>query len=471
MKGFFADLGRGITSVFRKGGSLFESDGIPPLGKAIPFGIQHILAMFVANVTPILIVLESLGLQNSDVATQAMLGALFMAGLGTAMQLLMGARLPIVIGTSFTFVGVFCTVGASAGGGEAGYYTILGSVLAGGLISTFLCLFVRWWGKLIKPVVPCVVVFAIGLSLLNSGATQFIGGEGALAQTQLPYFVYPLVAAATLAAALLWQLLAKGVWKNLNVVFGIAVGYLICLCIPDMIDFSAVKVTEVEDVITYPHLADVTKMKFEAVPIALTTAYFLMSVVEGIGDCTALCTDVLGRQPTTREITGTVVTDGFNSVLCSLFGALPLTTFAQNVGIVTQTKVVNRFTVLIGAVLLLLVSLFPVAANVLLTIPQCVLGGAMVILFGSIAVVGIKMFAKAGFSQKNVLILSLSLCLGFGITLVPQFFEYLRSSGLNNLADMLSNNVLNMFVIAFVLSWVLPDDMDISFKRKKQGEE
>lgn len=134
---FFADLGRGITSVFRKGGSLFESDGIPPLGKAIPFGIQHILAMFVANVTPILIVLESLGLQNSDVATQAMLGALFMAGLGTAMQLLMGARLPIVIGTSFTFVGVFCTVGASAGGGEAGYYTILGSVLAGGLISTF----------------------------------------------------------------------------------------------------------------------------------------------------------------------------------------------------------------------------------------------------------------------------------------------------------------------------------------------
>ena len=127
--------------------------------------------MFVANVTPILIVLESLGLQNSDVATQAMLGALFMAGLGTAMQLLMGARLPIVIGTSFTFVGVFCTVGASAGGGEAGYYTILGSVLAGGLISTFLCLFVRWWGKLIKPVVPCVVVFAIGLSLLNSGAT------------------------------------------------------------------------------------------------------------------------------------------------------------------------------------------------------------------------------------------------------------------------------------------------------------
>lgn len=142
-----------------------------------------------------------------------------------------------------------------------------------------------------------------------------------------------------------------------------------------------------------------------------------------------------------------------------------------NVGIVTQTKVINRFTVLIGAVLLLLVSLFPVAANVLLTIPQCVLGGAMVILFGSIAVVGIKMFAKAGFSQKNVLILSLSLCLGFGITLVPQFFEYLRSAGLNNLADMLSNNVLNMFVIAFVLSWVLPDDMDISFKRKKQGEE
>lgn len=126
-----------------------------------------------------------------------------------------------------------------------------------------------------------------------------------------------------------------------------------------MIDFSLLKVQNVEDVITYPHIVDLSKLRFELLPIVLTTVYFLMSVVEGLGDATALCTDVLGRQPTTREITGTVVFDGFNSFLCCFFGALPLTTFAQNVGIVTQTKVTNRFTVFVGACFLVLTSFFP----------------------------------------------------------------------------------------------------------------
>ena len=477
MKEFFADLKNGIVSVFKgpaKEENLFALDGRPPLKRAVPFGIQHILAMFMANITPLLIVLGVLGLSDNPIATQAMLGALFMAGAGTIIQLLIGARLPIVIGTSFTFVGVFSTIGLSAGGGEAGYYTILGSVLVGGLISAFLCLFIRWWGKILKPIVPCVVVFAIGLSLLQSGATQFVGGSAVLQQlaqneTEVPYFAYILVATATLLSAVLWQIFAKGVWKNLNIVFGIIVGYVICLCVPGMIDFSLLKVQNIEDVITYPHIVDLSKLRFELLPIVLTTVYFLMSVVEGLGDATALCTDVLGRQPTTREITGTVVFDGFNSFLCCFFGALPLTTFAQNVGIVTQTKVTNRFTVFVGACFLVLTSFFPVVANFLCTIPDCVLGGTMVILFGSIAVVGIKMCSKAGFSDKNILILSLSLCLGFGLTLAKDFFSYLQSAGLQNLSDLLSNNVLNMFVIAFVLSWVLPENM--SFTRKKQAKQ
>ena len=164
-----------------------------------------------------------------------------------------------------------------------------------------------------------------------------------------------------------------------------------------------------------------------------------------------------------------MVFDGFNSFLCCFFGALPLTTFAQNVGIVTQTKVTNRFTVFVGACFLVLTSFFPVVANFLCTIPDCVLGGTMVILFGSIAVVGIKMCSKAGFSDKNILILSLSLCLGFGLTLAKDFFSYLQSAGLQNLSDLLSNNVLNMFVIAFVLSWVLPENMRLT--RKKQAKQ
>lgn len=475
MKEFFNDLKQGILSVFKgptKEENLFKIDGRPPLKRAIPFGIQHILAMFVANITPLLIVFGALGIFNTPLATQSMLGSLFMAGIGTVIQLLIGARLPIVIGTSFTFVGVFITIGTSYGSGEIGYYTILGSILVGGLIATFCCFFIKWWGKLIKPIVPCVVVFAIGLSLLQSGATQFVGGSTVLSnliqgiETSVPLYCYIIVAFVTLISSILWQLCAKGVWKNLNIIFGIIVGYLVCLCIPNMIDFSGLQINSVQDVITYPHFVNLTKLRFEPLPIILTTICFLMAVVEGIGDVNALCAGGLNRRPNNREITGVLVFDGFNSFLCSFFGALPLTTFSQNVGIVAQTKVTNRFTIFTGALFLILASFFPIIANFLCTIPDCVLGGTMVILFGSIAVVGMKMCSEIGFSDKNILILALSICLGFGLTLVGDFYTYLKSINLNYVSDLLSNNVLNMFVISFILSWVLPDDMDI-FKRKK----
>lgn len=468
MKNFINDLKIGITSAFKgpaKEENLFELDGRVPFKKAILFGMQHVLAMFVANITPLLIVFGAIGILNSELATSAILGSLFMAGLGTIIQLLIGARLPIVIGTSFTFVGIFCTIGISAGGGEIAYYTILGSIFIGGLLATICCFFVKWWGKLIKPIVPCVVVFAIGLSLLESGATQFLGGSTVLeniGNQTLPYYTYVLVALITLISAILWQIFAKGVWKNLNIVFGIIVGYLICICIPGMLDFSSLKISSISDVITYPHIIPISKFIFKPISILLTTICFLMAVVEGIGDATALCKDALNKDATNREITGLLVTDGFNSFVCSLFGTLPLTTFAQNVGIVSQTKVVNRYTIFTGATFLIITSFFPILANFLCTIPDCVLGGTMVILFGSIAVVGIKMCTNVGFNNKNILIISLSLCLGYGITLVDSFFAFLKSINLNYISDLLSNNVLNMFVIAFILSWILPEDMDVS---------
>ncbi len=479
MKNFINDLKQGIFSVFTgpaKAENLFELNGRVPLKRAIPFGIQHVLAMFVANITPLIIVFGAIGIFNTELSTSAMLGSLFMAGLGTIMQLLIGARLPIVIGTSFTFVGIFSTIGISAGGGVTAYYTILGSILVGGLIATFCTFFVKWWGKLIKPIVPCIVVFAIGLSLLQSGATQFLGGTtvlGTLAsgdKSAVPYYCYLIVAFVTLSAAILWQILVKGVWKNLNIIFGIAVGYLVCLCIPGMLDFTNLKIDSIKDVITYPHLIDVSKLIFKPLPILLTTICFLMAVVEGIGDTNALCAGGLNRTPTNREITGVLVFDGFNSFLCSFFGTLPLTTFSQNVGIVAQTKVVNRFTIFIGAIFLIITSFFPVLANFLCTIPDCVLGGTMVILFGSIVVVGMKMASEIGFSDKNILIIALSICLGFGLTMVDNFFIYLKSVNLTYISDLLSNNVLNMFIIAFILSWILPEDMNFSKKKKTVSE-
>ena len=458
---FFEDLKQGVIKMFQGSSNenLFKLDGRVPLKRAILFGIQHVLAMFVANITPLIIVFRALGINNSDIATHAMLSALFMAGLGTIIQLLIGARLPIIIGTSFTFVGLFITIGVSQPTPEAGYYTIMASIIVAGLITTIASFFVKYWIRFIKPIVPAIVVLGIGLSLLQSGANQFIGMNDFDATKNIPLFAYIIVAFITLTVAVLWQVFAKGVWKNLNVIIGIVVGYIIAVCIPGMVDFSRMKITGVGDVLSYPSFIDLSKLNFQIVPILLTTVCFLMALVEAIGDTSALCNAGLNREPSTRELTGTLVCDSLNSTVCALFGCMPLTTFSQNVGIVSQTKVVNRFTLFLGAVFLVIASFFPPIANFLYTIPNAVLGGVMVMVFGSIAAVGMKMVSENGFTAKTTMIVSIAVCLGFGLTLCTDFFSYLKSINLTYLADILSNNVLNMFVIALILSFVIPDNL------------
>ena len=422
----FSDLGAGIKAVFKGPASkdnLFKLDNRVPFKNAIPFGIQHVLAMFAANITPIIIVFSVLGLLGTDFAVYSMLGALFMAGVGTIIQLLIGARLPIVIGTSFTFVPIFITIGLSAGGGENAYYTILGSILVGGLFATVFSLFYRWWGKIIKPIVPSIVVLGIGLSLLASGANSFFGGttvitnviETGATQTGVPYFCYIIVALATLITALAWSILIKGVWKNINIIVGIAVGYIVSCCIPGMVDFSGLVINSNQlvgphGIVDFPHVINLGKLQFSLVPCILTSVCFIVAIVEAIGDTTALALSGLGRNPTPRELGGALAFDGFNSTVGAVFGALPLTTFSQNVGIVAQTKVVNRFTIFIGASFLLLASFFPPIANFIYSIPDVVIGGTMVILFGSIATIGMKSISELGWSDKNILITAISVC-------------------------------------------------------------
>ncbi len=497
-KKIFKNLGDGIKEVFKgpaEKDNLFSLTGRTPLRNAIPFGIQHVLAMFAANITPIIIVFSVVGLLGTDFAVYSMLGALFMAGIGTIIQLLIGARLPIVIGTSFTFVPIFITIGLSVGGGEAAYYTILGSIIVGGAFATIFSLFYKWWGKLIKPIVPAIVVLGIGLSLLASGANQFFGGTSVIAEvietgktaSGVPYFCYIIVALVTIISAILWSIFIKGVWKNINIIVGIIVGYIVSCCIPGMVNFSGLVIDSnalvgSHGIIDFPHIIDATKLRFEVVPCVLTSVCFIVAIVEAIGDTTALCNSGLEREPTSRELGGALAFDGFNSTIGALFGALPLTTFSQNVGIVAQTKVVNRFTIFIGASFLVIASFFPPVANFIYSIPDVVIGGTMVILFGSIAVVGMKSISELGWSDKNILIVAISICLGFGLTIATVTLSngstamsvgLFKELGLEWLGDLLSNNVLNMFVISIILSWALPDDMhiDLFHKKNKKSEE
>ena len=487
---FFSDLGRGIKAVFlgpSNKDNLFSLDNRVPFKNAIPFGIQHVLAMFAANITPIIIVFSAIGLYGTDFAVYSMLGALFIAGLGTIIQLLLGARLPIVIGTSFTFVPVFITIGLSAGGGEAAYYTIMGSIIFGGLFAIAFSLFYKWWGKLIKPIVPAIVVLGVGLSLLPSGANSFLGGTEVVTNminngntgTGVPYFCYIIVALVTLITALLWSILVKGVWKNINIIVGIVVGYLVSCCIPGMINFNKMAITEVvgaNGVIDFPHFINITKLRFELVPCLLVSVCFIATIVEAIGNTTTVAKAGLNREPTLRELNGGLIAYGVNSSIGALFGALPSTVYAQNVGIVAQNKVVNRFTIFTGAMLLLIASFFPPVANFIYSIPDVVIGGTMVILFGSIAVIGMQSISEIGWTDKNILITAISICLGFGMTIanvtlnntdIALSVTLFKATGSQWLSDLLSNNVLNMFVISFILSWVLPESMHVSLFHKK----
>ena len=488
--GFFSDLWMGIKSVF-KGPSnkdnLFSLDSRVPFKNAIPFGLQHVLAMFAANFAPIMIVFTRLNMIDNDFAVYSLLGALFMAGLGTIIQLFIGARLPIVIGTSFTFIPIFITIGNNAETAEAAYYTMMGSIIFGGLFAIVFSLFYRWWGKLIKPIVPAIVVLGVGLSLLTSGANYFLGGESIITNmissgetgTGVPYFCYIIVALVTLIATLLWSLFVKGVWKNINIVIGIATGYIVGCCIPGMIDFSKMAVTEVigsHGVFSFPTFINITKIRFELVPCVLVSICFIATIVEAIGNTTTVAKAGVGREPTMREINGGLIIYGFNCSIGALFGAFPQTTYAQNVGIVAQNKVTNRFAIFTGAVLLLIASFFPPVANFIYSIPDAVIGGTMVILFGTIAVIGMKSISEIGWSDKNILITAISVCLGFGLTIatvsingtsIASSLSLFKSLGLEWLGDLLANNVLNMFIISFVLSWALPESMHISLFHKK----
>ena len=494
---FFKDLDEGVRDVFRgpsEKDNLFTLNHRVPFNKAIPFGLQHVLAMFAGNLAPIIIVFSALGLLNTSFAVNALLGALFMAGLGTIGQLLLGARLPIVIGTSFTFVPIFITIGLGAGGGEAAFYTIMGSVMVGGAFATLFSLLYRWWGKIIKPIVPAIVILGVGFSLLASGATSFLGGNDIIVSVMetgktpsgVPYFCYIIVAFVTLITALLWSLFIKGVWKNVNIVVGIIVGFIVSCCIPGMVDFSALAI-DTSDLIgphgifDYPHLIDLTKIRIELVPCLLTSVCYIVALIEAIGNTTALAETGLGRDPSRREIVGALAFDGFNSALGAFFGALPLTTYSENVGIVAQNKVVNRFTLFVGACFLILASFFPPIANFIYAIPDAVIGGTMVILFGSIAVIGMKSISDIGWTDKNIMIVSISVCLGLGLTiahvtlnngeinLITDLFRYLDTKhDVRWISDLLSNSMLNMFILSLILSWVLPDSMHISLFHKKE---
>lgn len=427
--------------------NIYRLDGKVPVGKAIPFGLQHILAMFVANIAPILIVAGASGLTAKQSA-MLIQSAMIIAGIGTLIQLFpvwrIGSGLPIVMGISFTFVSVFCYIGPTYG-----YNAIIGAVLVGGIMEGILGLFAKYWTKIIMPIVAASVVTAIGFSLLSVGASSFGGGSGSENFGSASNWI---LGSITLLCCILFNIFAKSYWKQLSVLFGLIVGYIVAVCM-GMVDFSALKGTSV---VALPTLMPF-KPVFNVNAIVSVALIFLVSATETIGDTSALAASGLKREVTQKETAGSIACDGFVSALSSLFGCLSITSFSQNVGLVAMTKVVNRFAIATGAVIMILAGVFPVFGALLATLPDAVLGGCTIMMFGTIVISGLQMIGNCGYSQRNITIAALSLSMGIGFTQVPEIFRIFPQIVENVFAE---NCVAVVFLVAIILNLVLPENME-----------
>ena len=427
--------------------SIYELDGRVPVLRAIPFGLQHVLAMFVANITPIIILANVVGIGTAT-SSALVQNCMIIAGIGTLVQLYpiwrIGSRLPIVMGISFTFLSLAIAIATTQGMG-----TLMGSVIVGGLVEGCLGLFPNKWTKLIPHVVAATVVTAIGFSLLPIGANSFAGGQGAADFGSANNWI---IGSVTLLACLVTQVFARGFLRSLSVLVGLAVGYVLSVCM-GVVDFSALNQV---DVVALPSFMPFTP-EFHLDAILAIVCVYLVSATETIGDTSAICSGALGRNVHKREMGSSVACDGFVSTVAGLFGCTPITSFSQNVGLATMSKVINRSTIAVGAAIMIIGGLFPAVGAILTTIPQPVLGGCTIMMFGSILFAGFGMLAKSGFSQRNMIIVSLSLSVGLGFTQATGLFAIFPKIVQTVFAE---NCVAVVFLLAVLLNLILPKEKE-----------
>lgn len=401
---------------------LFQLNGLPPAGPAISLALQHLVAMIVGCVTPAILIANVAGLPPGD---QVFLiqASLVMSAVSTLLQIYpiagrFGSGLPVIMGVSFAYVPSMQAV-AAAGGGIA---AIAGAMLVGGLVAILVGVFIRQIRVLFPPVITGTVVFTIGLSLYPTAINYMAGGaSNTYAQVvelsglteALVYGSWQnwLIAGLTLAAVVALNYFGKGLCKLASILLGMLAGYLVALA------FGMVQFANVADAAWFalPRFLPFG-VTFEPASCIALGLLFAINSIQAIGDFTATTVGGLNREPTTRELQGGILCYGATNMLSALFGGLPTATYSQNVGIVTTNKVVNRAVFALTGAFLLLAGISPKFAAILTTIPQCVLGGATITVFSTIAMTGMKLIASETLNVRNTTIVGLSAALGVGIS-------------------------------------------------------
>ena len=389
---------------------LFQIQGKPSASQALPLALQHVVAMIVGCVTPAIIVAGAAGLSPRDsvILIQA---ALVMSALTTFIQLYplgkgkirIGSGLPVIMGISFAYVP---TMQAIAGSFDVA--TILGAQIVGGVIAVLVGIFIKQIRKFFPPLITGTVVFAIGLSLYPTAINYMAGGTSSSSYGSWQNW---LVAFITLIIVTALNHYGKGIWKLASILIGIIVGYAVSMCF-GMVSFASVADAAWFQLPSPLHFG----VTFEPSACVALGVLFAINSIQAIGDFSATTTGGLDRMPTDEELNGGIVAYGISNVVCALFGGLPTATYSQNVGIVSSTKVVAKRVFGMAAGILLIAGLIPKFSSILTTIPYCVLGGATVSVFASIAMTGVKLITTAPMDYRNTTLVGLSIALGMGIT-------------------------------------------------------
>ncbi|MFW2542329.1 uracil-xanthine permease family protein [Primorskyibacter sp. 2E107] len=433
----------------------------PPLAKAVPLGIQHVLAMFVSNVTPAIIIAGAAGFGfGSDAGAQGFPDMTYMiqmsmllAGVATLFQTIgfgpVGARLPIVQGTSFAFIPVM--IPAVAGQGTAGMAALMTGVVIGGIFHFMLGTVIGRFRYALPPLVTGLIVLMIGLALIQVGIQYAAGGVPLIGTPEYGSLAMWFPALVVIAVTLALKFFTRGFLSVAAVLVGILVGYVVALMMGqvNLSNISRAALFEVPVPFKWGFdfdIAIIVGMCFMAV----------ISAIETVGDTSGITKGGAGREATDKEIVGATYADGLGTAIGGLFGGLPNTSFSQNVGLISMTGVMSRHVVTIGALFLIICGLMPIIGAAIRTVPINVLGGGVIVMFGMVAAAGVNMLADVAWNRRNMVIFAISLSVGFGLQLEPGALQHLPRTA----QILLTSGLLPAAVLSIVLNLVLPEDLD-----------
>ncbi len=450
-----------MTDATAAGARLKDPDYMPPIGQAVPLGLQHVLAMFASNVTPAIIVAGAAGfgfgsdqgaLGFPDMRYMIQMSMLF-AGIATLFQTIgfgpVGARLPIVQGTSFAFLPVM--IPAVAGAGTAGMAGLMTGVVLGGIFHFLLGLVIGKIRFALPPLVTGLIVLMIGLSLLEVGIKYAAGGVPLMGKPEFGSLSKWGPALVVIVVTLAIKFTFRGFLSIAAVLIGLIAGYIVAWFM-GQVNFANVSKAAIFE------LPSPFKWGFE-INWAIIIGMCLMAVVsaiETVGDVSGITKGGAGREATDREIQGATFADGLGTAVAGIFGGLPNTSFSQNVGLVSMTGVMSRHVVTIGALFLVAAGLVPKVGAVINTVPINVLGGGVIIMFGMVASAGLSMLSEVTWNRRNMVIFATALSLGLGLKLVPEALQHVGKT----MQILLTSGLLPAAIIAIVLNLVLPEDLD-----------